>query len=445
MTLTTEQGEESQDIRREDSTVSTPDIHANFMLPSHGNNGPISSTPVPNRQLQNSSWDEDSMASPFDKMDADWKRMQLEDGYAESSSAPTPSLPSGYSLPPFNAADASYDVSTGTVDPPALFSAGLPTYTAPTPTRPAASLSREGTPRAKTKWNGVTDLRNTPLNAKFPRIPAADGETSRQPRLAPQTKLPSDMDDLSDSDDDVQLGMSPPVTINFTLPPRAQAVYNSGKTPVKSGSIGRLDKSSDGKKKDGEARMILDDLMEEMGSMDSPAMPTPEAFGRYSVVPAELGNGIRLFAEQVQIAGPSTTHGQSRTRKSMANTSYGSDIIDQPNQPTPAYDDSDSFDDDEDSFDSVNVDQQQTLGAFDQQHHHVMTDNSDGDITLSDTGGDTAVFGAGRPPAAGRPDSGASRFELMRQEEMQTWNGGRLEDAEPDLAASPTYAQGTRR
>ena len=389
------------------------------------------------------------MASPFDKMDQDWKRMQLEDGYAESSSAPTPSLPSGYSLPAFNAADASYDVSTGTVDPPDLFSAQKSAYASPARVRPATSSSRDGTPRAKAKWNGVTDLRSTPLNAKFPRVAAATADNSKQPRLPIRATLPSGTDDLSDSDDDVPLGMSPPVTMNFTLPPRAQAVYNTGKTPVKTSTGARSDRPSEDQKKDGEARMILDDLMEEMGSMDSPAMPTPEAFGRYSVVPAELGNGTRLFSDQSKTAGPSTSQAPTRTRKSMANTSYGSDIIDQPNQPTPAYDDSDSFDDDEDSFDSVDADQglqHQTLGSLGQRsQHHVIADNSDGDLTLSDLGGDTAVFGAGRPQAAGPAISGSSRFELMRQDDMQTWNGGRLEDAEPDLAASPTYAQGTRR
>jgi len=345
------------------------------------------------------------------------EELRIDEGYAESSSMPTPSLPSGYSLPGFAAADASYDVSTGTVEPQDI----------------AASRSRSsghienGTPKVKrsesAKWNGLTDLRTTPLNAKFARLKGK--QNANKPK---QSLVQTIADSLDDSDEEIRMTMSPPVTMNFTLPPRAQAVLNTGRTPMKADSKPAVDKKSAG-----EARMILDDLLEEMGSMDSPHMPTPEVFGRYSTAPDELGTGRRLFTEESNAqAGPSTAV-SAATRKSLANTSYGSDILDQPNDPAPVYADDDSFDE-EDSFDSAFGDN----GSQARYPNHAVPNEHYGDITGSSAGNDS-VFGM---PAR---VVGSTGFNIMQQDEMQTYGGGRLEDAGDEVHHSPTFARGNRR
>ena len=382
--------------------------------------GVTSSTPLPGRHGGNKSW-EDSIESPFDRMDRKLREeLRLDEGYAESSSMPTPSLPSGYSLPGFAAADASYDVSTGTVEPRDLI-----------PSRSGNPANPEGnTPKAKrienAKWNGLTDLRTTPLNAKFAK-PKGKPNANK-----PKQSLAQTIADLSleDSDDEVKMTMSPPVTMNFTLPPKAQAVYNTGRTPVKAASKQNGDKQSEG-----EARMILDDLLEEMGSMDSPHMPTPEAFGRYSAIPDELGSGRRLFAGDAagNEAGPSRQNPPGATRKSLANTSFGSDILDQPNEPTPVYADDDSFDE-EDSCDSAYGGQ----AAHPEYAGPAEDGGNYGDITGSSAGNDS-VFGM---PAR---LAGPGGFNIMQQDEMQTYGGGRLEDAGDEVHHSPTFARGNRR
>lgn len=346
------------------------------------------------------------------------EELRLDEGYGESSnSMPTPSLPSGYSLPNFAAADASYDVSTGTVEPRGQ-----------SPSRTRSSAHTEGdTPKAKpaepTRWNGLTDLRHTPLNAKFTK------SKGKQNAHKPKLSLVQTLADLDDSDDDLKMTMSPPVTMNFTLPPRAQAVLNTGRTPVKMAS-----KQTVNKKSEGEARMILDDLLEEMGSMDSPHMPTPEAFGRYSAAPNDPGSARRLFIDaEEHRPGTSKQGAIGITRKSLANTSYGSDIVDHPNDPAPVYADDDSFDE-EDSFDSA-------FGGPASQGQYLNNaagDEDYADVTTSSAGNDS-VFGV---PAR---MSGVNGFNIMQQDEMQTYGGGRLEDAGDEVDHSPTFARGIRR
>lgn len=92
---------------------------------------------------------------------------------------------------------------------------------------------------------------------------SASDASSYTPR-APTPKYSFD-----DDDDDVKLTMSPPVTMQFTLPPRASEIMATGLTPQKPDA----------------AKRIVDDLVEEMSYVPSPRMPTPDAFRRYSVAP----------------------------------------------------------------------------------------------------------------------------------------------------------------
>ncbi|KAK1922441.1 DASH complex subunit Ask1-domain-containing protein [Papiliotrema laurentii] len=404
-------------IAREDTYLSSAQEEGSFIFQPA-----TSSTPLPGRtHMDNRSW-EDSIESPFERMDRNLEDLKWGEGnYNDSSSAPTPSLPSGYSLPGFSAADASYDISTGTVEPP-----DLPR----TREQPRATTCALDTPKAKTaeKWNGITDLRHTPLNAKF------GNPKAKQTFPPPKSSLASDFDDLSldDSDDDLKMTMSPPVTMKFALPPRAQAMLDLAKTPRKgcdSGTVGNEDPA----KRQGEARMIVDDLLEAMSS-GSPAIPEPKEFGRYSIVPPEFASARRLFD------GPP---GGAISRKSVANTSFGSDIIDhdQPNDSQPTYADEDSFDeDDDDSFDSAFG--QTVRQPLPETHMTAQEDGEYGDVTSSSIGNvsDGNVFDAPRQPG------GPSAFNLMKQDEMHTYRGGKLEDAAgAELHWSPTIAHVNNR
>ena len=360
------------------------------------------------------SW-EDSMESPFDRLDRRLRDDLRIEGYA-SSDAPTPSLPSGYNLP-----DSTYgDVSTGTVEPVDLPSMARPKgddgdTPKPMRTRNPFSTATDSNANATSstssnpQWNGITDLRSTPLNARF---------SKSKPKPGPSAS------ELDDSDDDIHLNMSPPVTMNFTLPPRAQAVNAAGRTPVKSAAgVG-----------EGKARMILDDLMEEMerGYEPSPRMPTPEGLGRYSVLPHELGQGRSLFDPS-----RSNSYRANAPRKSVANTSFGSDgVLESQSQPTQVYnDDDDSFDVD-DSFDSP--------GQGPSQYYVAQPDNQQDISGISSNGGMSPTTSEAGMIFGGQPKRGPGEgaFSLMKPDEMMTYHGGRLEDAE--LAESPTNPMGGR-
>jgi len=383
-------------------------------------NGPTSSTPRPGGVDE--SW-EDSMESPFDRLDRRLRdELRIGDGGYASSDAPTPSLPSGYDLPGLRGDSTYGDVSTGTVEPADLGRDPLSAQ--------GSRIESGDTPKAKQRnpftnatgsnakansWDGITDLRSTPLNAKFakPKTKPNANPASRPPTL---TEL-----SLDDSDDDIKLNMSPPVTMTFNLPPRAQAVLKAGRTPVKS--------SSKPSAKDGEARMILDDLMEEMerGYEPSPRMPTPEGLGRYSVVPGEIGGQRRmLFNGNGEGGGDETYH---PPRKSMANTSFGSDgVLNSQPQEEVYNDDEDSFDVD-DSYDSPapSGPSHFTSAQVDDSYMSMSPDTSEAGMIF---GGPAQVHGVGR-----------TGFNLMKPDEMMTYHGGRLEDAAGrDVADSPTHA-----
>ena len=362
------------------------------------------------------------MESPFDRLDRRLRdELRIGDrGYA-SSDAPTPSLPSGYNMPGLENVDLTYgDVSTGTVEPVDLPRAPLSAQ--------GSRIESGGTPLTKrdtlteatgshaigNSWNGITDLRSTPLNARFAKTKPVAGS-----KLHPTSSRPHTLTALraDDSDDDIRLNMSPPVTMTFNLPPRAQAVLDAGRTPVRSA------------RKQGEARMILDDLMEEMGRgyEPSPRMPTPEGLGRYSVVPRELGLGPggMLFD------GDETSH---PPRKSMANTSFGSEgVIDHhQSQAQGLYqEDEDSFDVD-DSFDSpAPAGPSRYVGDPPAQV-------DDSYISMSPNTSEAGMIFGGPPQQDG---VSKGRFSLMKPDEMMTYHGGRLEDAAGrDVVDSPTHA-----
>ena len=187
--------------------------------------------------------------------------------------------------------------------------------------------------------------------------------------------------------------------------------------------------------------MILDDLMEEMerGYEPSPRMPTPEGLGRYSIVPGEVGfaEGRTLFDGRGGEDG-NETYQPGLPRKSMANTSFGSDGLVDPTQVQPVQgmyaDDEDSFDVD-DSFDSL-----VPTGPT----GYTSTRADDSDLSLSPNTSEAGIIFGG---PAQKPGLGRAGFSLMKPDEMMTYHGGRLEDAAGrEVMDSPTHAvRGTQR
>lgn len=392
------------------------------------------------------------MESPFDRLDRklrDELRIDGGGGGYASSDAPTPSLPSGYDMPGLRGVgngigDETYgDVSTGTAEPVDLPRAPLSVQGSRVKGGDTPKATRQRNPFTKAtgsnansnsnSWNGITDLRSTPLNARFSKPKANQTSTTNlNPNFASNPTSRSGLrsvTQLDESDDDIKLNMSPPVTMTFNLPPRAQAVLNAGRTPLKSS------------KKEGEARLILDDLMEEMerGYEPSPRMPTPEGLGRYSIVPGELdpqlGQGRRLFESGAGGEGEKEeTYHATATRKSMANTSFGSDVVDgQPLQQGVYAEEEDSFDAD-DSFDSP-----AQPGPSQAQTQYTAAQVEDSYMSMSPNTSEAGmIFGGPAQPNVG---VGRGKFSLMKPDEMMTFHGGRLEDAAGrDMMDSPTHA-----
>ncbi|WWC73257.1 uncharacterized protein I206_107223 [Kwoniella pini CBS 10737] len=498
-----------------------------------------SSTPLPaGRTGVHESW-EDSMESPFDRLDRKLRdELKIDQNYGDqsalSSDLPTPSLPSGYSLPHLsknassisswnqtpsfqnqnqpqhqNLDDSQEEYSTGTVNPEDIpitsqnHQPSRPSSATPKANRTIASSSASTSENPfGANFSGIADLRSTPLNAG--KFKSKSSKTKRPPK---QSILPGINDeDSSDEEGGIPYGMSPPVTMKFSLPPKAQAVFNVSKTPAKSSSKEK-DKlpvkeiHNEGEK---QAKFILDDLLEEMGSELSPRLDTPEGLGRYSIMPGDLipGEGKLLFSQE-RIPQQSITEeengeeentyhpnvhsnlGQqhSRMRRSTgANTSFGSDIIDLP-VGQQVYSAEDSFEGDSfgDSLDDEEITSSNTIshtgtgtgtgtgiatGTISSVPYSIYENNiadnsylsSEGDLTrqgdLSEAG---VIFGqqpnylpqqqqhqqqihnatlAGGKEGIGRRKS---QFELMKREEMDTYFGGKLEDAAGnDVLNSPT-------
>jgi DASH complex subunit ASK1 len=336
-----------------------------------------SSTPLPGRQAHLNSYDSsfsDSMASPFDTIERRLRNdLQLDD-----SDMPTPSLPSGYDLPPVQ-----LDQSSVMHPSPSPIRQSTSSSSASVAATPKARRPPPATSHTNGMHNGLVDIRTTPLTAKF------------RPKLS--------LADLDADDDDYQLNMSPPVTMNFQLPPKATAIISTGRTPRPAESHNH-------------AQRIVDDLMDEMSAeyVPSPRIPTPEGLRRYSVMPppqAHINTSRNIFADQLatSAAGPSR-----RTRRSMANTSYGSDMEDMPEE--HIYSNEDTMDD---SFDSPDP----TQYAYNVSTSSAGSDRSDGGT----------VFGGPRVQQA------RSAFNLMKPDELVTFHGGRLEDAAGrEVADTPT-------
>lgn len=458
--------------------------------------GVVTSTPMAHGRhagRPDNSW-EQSMESPFDSVDRRLREdlriggaMSRNGHDAESTSGevdmPTPSLPSGYSLPGLgkgygstvdgSAADFSLDLGA---TPKAIGKAKIGARQNPfgSPAPAASSSSAAAAPGGR--WNGIADLRSTPLNA---------GKIARAPQGNEW------MTAADDSDDELKFAMSPPVTMTFgTLPPRMQAAVKVSQTPRKAAvppptgaagpssqppGVAKAEGGGEDVRRNSQARMILDDLMEEMerGYEPSPRMPTPEGLGRYSILPTDAAHGRNLFADLSAAGAAGNGPGTGREaaaghRKSLANTSFGSDILQTSSRGIYTDEDSDLMDGDE-SYDTISGPSilgsgpgagfgaglgdgpapahAAELGAQYDDSFSVMESPPTSAAyyhTASDTGsgpggeGASMVFGGPRRHGAEKDRA----FELMRRDgEMETYFGGKLEDAAgDDVATSPTNA-----
>ncbi|KAK6904558.1 hypothetical protein I204_06837 [Kwoniella mangroviensis CBS 8886] len=553
-----------QDIsaQYEDQTMTLRRIHDDSSIISNNDQSgssfifdppATSSTPLPNtahkgKSKINESW-EHSMESPFDRLDRKLRDdlkigsgnfINDQSGFS-SSDLPTPSLPSGYSLPHLGSTSTSNTsksaslpsmnwnqsqedehegYSTGTVDPQDIQRSQHTSH----PSRPnsitpkankIASASTSNNPFGP-NFNGIVDIRSTPLNAK-------SMSKSKKTKKPPKQSILPGIDDVESSDEELPFGMSPPVTMKFSLPPKARAIFDMSRTPGKKSisshtqsntadvygnntNIQSQNRVQSGITGDGEkqAKYMIDDLLEEMGSELSPRLDTPEGLGRYSIMPGELqpGEGRLLFSgqsqhRQLQPVLQEEEEGEDQTyhltagvgasqdgrrlnrRSTGVNTSFGSDMIDLP--VGQVYSAEDSFDN-EDSFasdlndDDDGVYSQPTVTATGSiahthtgtgtissvpysTHEHMIADDSylssEGDLTTTSEAG--VIFGkqpnylpqahqrrqstlAGVGPVQGHAPR-KSHFELMKMEDMDTYHGGRLEDAAGnDVANSPTNA-----
>lgn len=420
-------------------TTSTP-------LPAHGGRG--SGSGIGAGAPDDSSFD-DPLGSPYERLDRQLSRLSMDN---TDDHAPTPSLPSGYGS--VKSPESPDFDSTLRYEAPVLTSTPRASRTND---RPAEQVSPT---LYRSPMNPrLIDLTTTPLGTDFrPLAPSSIANTARGGIFSriPASK-PSAKGSLYDDDDDIKLGMSPPVTMKFSLPPNARSIVERGTTPIKPSAIGGSG---------GRTARELDDLIDNMSDYEpSPRMPTPENLRRYSVMPGDLEAARKLFAEDPvpqasSSAGPShpsldnkrlpmyddTYNGGGRTRRSIANTSFGSDIQIQRDVTGRIIGDDESIDNDDDSDSSAEDD---TAGyAAQAAEGFEFVDNSYDseasgypaarDVTDMDTResrprgtGETSLFGN---PAPGR--SSAQQFALHQQDEMVTYHGGRLEDAAaPD---SPT-------
>lgn len=235
-----EEEEEEMPTVYDDQTVSL--AHDSF-------NPATSSTPA---RRQDDSM-EDSVGSPFEHVDRQLGSLAIDD------TEDTPSLPSAYAR--YN---DRYDESTSS--PPARRDL-LSSFTAGPleARRPSVSSLAPGNSLAPAtpgrRRSALIDLTQTPLNAHF---------ESFSPSPA----------------------MSPPVTMKFTLPPRAEAMIR----PSRDEPLRRADKGT----------QEMTNLLDEITKYDyapSPRAATPEALRRYSVMPGEIGR--RLFDDDTPKASGS--------------------------------------------------------------------------------------------------------------------------------------------
>jgi DASH complex subunit ASK1 len=387
--------------------------------------GATASTPLAKKQytgIGNDSW-ESSIESPFEKNDRRLRDMQIEGNaghdFDDSSDLPTPSLPGGYSL----------DESTSSS--PSIRPQSNPAGQS----RPMSSTPKAARNPTASSFHPI-GLRSTPLNAKFPKLKSKPSSNvnvhvNANSSSGPRSQAPLDFDD--DSDDDDLPGMSPLRTTTFAhFPPRVQAINNAirDKTPKKSVPAGA----------------IVDSIMSEMGAsaseFEGTYQPSPtgtpdfakgynkDFVSRYSLLPQEMGPKP---VENLLAKLKASEAAPRNTRKSMANTSFGSDKV---SGPGPGQGQG-QLDDEEDSYDQDDSDDSDDSGTVPPpvESDVSYTTNDPGmtnryDMTTTLHPGqqperDSEVFGApDRAPSAER-----AQLHIMRQEEMYTYMGGSLEDA----------------
>lgn len=263
----------------------------------------------------------------------------------------TPSLPTGYGFGHFS-------TDSSAVSPPSVVH------------RTQATPRRPGTPD---RDNRLIDMTATPLNAKF--NPLKPTSAAARPR-----KIEGGILDHEEDDDPT---MSPFKTMTFNKLPRANAMLQAGSTPVKQG---------------------LQDILAEMEEFDSPKIDTPKEFRRYSVMPGDLPPR-RLFDDDQNEAGP------SKPRRSIANTSYGSDI-------QVAHDEG-VIDNDESGDDT-----------FSDDEYDAAPNAAEGFELVDDSYDSDAGHGREASELFGPGKDGGREFALHQQDEMVTYHGGRLEDAQ---------------
>ncbi|BEI83969.1 hypothetical protein CcaverHIS002_0405730 [Cutaneotrichosporon cavernicola] len=369
------------------------------------------STPMKDRDVSL----DDSLGSPFDRVDRQLSRLSIT-----NTDEPTPSLPRGYdfdrSLSPDtpNDYDSTLRFHAGSTPRPAL----------PDPDSPTAHRSPS---------TMLLDITSTTLGEQFGVLSPSSRSMFRRAHRTSAQPSSSAQRHILDEDDDVKLGMSPPKTMNYVLPPTAQRIMTVAATPIKASDF---------------------DLMD-MDYEPSPRQHTPAELRRYSLAPHDLAADLAAARKEFDapIPGPSiqkeelptarrlferqdtqrfefdeSTYGY-RPRRSLANTSYGSDIEIQRDVTGRIIGDDESIDDADDSFDDTAGYAEPAAQDFE------LVDNSfDSDASGYPRGsdsftGETSLFGN---PAAG----GGAHFALHQQDEMVTYHGGRLEDAAgPD---SPT-------
>jgi len=211
--------------------------------------------------------------------------------------------------------------------------------------------------------------------------------------------------------------------MNFgALPPRVQAINAAvqNKTPRKAT----------------EANAILNDVMSEISRgmyADSPDVPVPDFVRRYTIDPRASTSALDN-ANSSPLASYRDTGRE--TRKSMANTSFGSDIVSRPMG--EGGDDSDSSDDSDDSgtVPPPQGDYRSDISYTTNTPGATGRYGNVGDFSTIHPGGsraagdDNEVFGVPAPIQSGERSKAKPAFGLKTQEEMRTYFGGRLEDAQ---------------
>lgn len=187
-----------------------------------------------------------------------------------------------------NEDDGLYDEEPSVILRPSKFSTSSKAAVRPEATPRRVAVTSQHNEIGSPGWNGLADLRNTPLNVKVKRnIPASamskfalDPSKAGQPaKLArqfglPKNAQPSDLTAESVESSDFGItNMSPPVTTNFgnTITRR-----NLEKTPAKEA-----------------VRLVIDDLMRGIGGgfSPSPVMEADAAFAKYGYGSGEIQAG----------------------------------------------------------------------------------------------------------------------------------------------------------